>query len=184
MSLQCGRPGFDPWVGKIPWRRKSLPTSALWPGKFQGLCSPQGRTQLDTTERLSLCSLTQSKLAQTRNGDSEARNLITLLGKIVFFIPVGSFGFPGSSDGKASACNAGNPGSIPGLGRSPGEGKGYPLQCSGLENSIDCIVHEVQRVGHDWVTSLSLEKGSLNKWNWGTWLSLSKINYDGALPVH
>ena len=38
-----------------------------------------------------------------------------------------------------SACNAGDLGSIPGLGRSPGEGKGYPLQYSGLENSVDCI---------------------------------------------
>ena len=79
-------------------------------------------------------------------------------------------GFPYSSDGKGSTCNAGDPGSIPwsgrsagegisytfqyswaflvvpGLGRSPGEGKGYPLQCSGLQNSIDCIVHGVTRV--------------------------------------
>ena len=47
-------------------------------------------------------------------------------------------GFPGGSDGKESACNVGDLGSIPGLGRSPGEGKGYPLQCSGLENSMDC----------------------------------------------
>ena len=47
-------------------------------------------------------------------------------------------GFPGGSDGKESACNAGDLGSIPGLGRSPGEGKGYPLQYSGLENSMDC----------------------------------------------
>ena len=44
-------------------------------------------------------------------------------------------GFPGGSDGKESACNAGDLGSITGLGRSPGEGKGYPLQYSGLENS-------------------------------------------------
>ena len=42
-----------------------------------------------------------------------------------------------------SACNVGDLGSIPGLGRSPGEGKGYALQYSGLENSIDCIVHAV-----------------------------------------
>ena len=41
--------------------------------------------------------------------------------------------------GKESACNAGDLGSIPGLGRSPGEGKGYPLQYSGLENSMDYI---------------------------------------------
>ena len=51
--------------------------------------------------------------------------------------------FPGSSAGKESTCNAGDLGSIPGLGRSPGEGKGYPLQYSGLENSMNCIVHGV-----------------------------------------
>ena len=50
-------------------------------------------------------------------------------------------GFPDSSVGKESACNAGNPGLIPGLGRSPGEGIGYPLQYSVLENSMDCRVH-------------------------------------------
>ena len=96
-------------------------------------------------------------------------------------------GFPDSSVGKESACNAGDPGSIPGsgrspgkgigyplqsswasivaqlvknlpamretcvgkipvLGRSPGEGKGYPLQYSGLENSMDCIVHGVTKI--------------------------------------
>ena len=55
---------------------------------------------------------------------------------------------------KNPACNAGNPGSIPGLGRSPGEGKGYPLQSSGLENCMICTVHGVglQRAGHDWAT--------------------------------
>ena len=46
-------------------------------------------------------------------------------------------GFPGGSDGKASACNAGDPGSIPGSRRSPGEGNGNPLQYSCLENSMD-----------------------------------------------
>ena len=83
-------------------------------------------------------------------------------------------GFPHSSIGKESACNAGDPGSIPGLGRSTGEGigytrqyfwaslcgsagkesaynvgdlgwEGYPLQYSGLENSMDCIVHGVTK---------------------------------------
>ena len=97
--------------------------------------------------------------------------------------PVLFLGFPGSSVGEESSCNAGDPGlipgsgrsvgerigyplqnswaslvaqlvknppcnvgylgSIPGLGRSPGEGSSYPLQCSGLENSMDCIVHGV-----------------------------------------
>ena len=46
-------------------------------------------------------------------------------------------GFPGGSAGKESACNVEDLGSIPGLGRSPGEGKGYPLQYSGLENPMD-----------------------------------------------
>ena len=45
--------------------------------------------------------------------------------------------------GKESTCNAGDLGLIPGLGRSPGEGKGYPLQYSGLENSVDCRVHVI-----------------------------------------
>ena len=52
-------------------------------------------------------------------------------------------GFPCGSAGKESACNVGDLDSIPGLGRSPGEGKGYPLQYSGLENSMDCIAHGV-----------------------------------------
>ena len=54
-------------------------------------------------------------------------------------------GFPGGSAGTESAHNMGDLGSIPGLGRSPGEGKGYPLQYSGLENSMDCIVHGVAK---------------------------------------
>ena len=54
-------------------------------------------------------------------------------------------GFPCGSAGKESACNAGDMGLTPGLGRSTGEGKGYPLQYSGLENSMDCIVYGVAK---------------------------------------
>ena len=54
-------------------------------------------------------------------------------------------GFPCSSTGKESSCNRGDLSSIPELGRSPGEGKDYPLQYSGLENSMDCIVHGVTK---------------------------------------
>ena len=57
-------------------------------------------------------------------------------GKIWLPIPV-FLGFPGGSDSKESACNAGDLGSIPGLGRPPGEENGYLLQCSCLENSMD-----------------------------------------------
>ena len=59
----------------------------------------------------------------------------------VFDLPV----FPGGSDGKVSAYNVGDPGSIPGLGRSPGEGNGSPLQYSCLENLMD---------GGDWQTTV------------------------------
>ena len=52
-------------------------------------------------------------------------------------------GFPCGSAGKEFNCNVGDLDSIPGLERSPGEGKGYPLQDSGLENSVDCIVHGI-----------------------------------------
>ena len=61
---------------------------------------------------------------------------------------------PHSSDGKESSCNAGDPGSIPGSGRSSGEENGNPLQCSYLENPVDrgawcSTVHGLQRVRHD-----------------------------------
>ena len=56
-----------------------------------------------------------------------------------------NWGFPGGSAGKESTCNARDPGLIPGLERSPGEGDGYLLQHSGLENSRDCIVHVVAK---------------------------------------
>ena len=54
-------------------------------------------------------------------------------------------GFPGGSAGKESACNVGDLGLIPGLGISPGEGNSYPLQCSGLENSMDYFVYGVAK---------------------------------------
>ena len=53
--------------------------------------------------------------------------------------------FPDSSVGKESTCNAGDPDWISGFGRSAGEGIGYPLQYSGLENSMDCIVHGITK---------------------------------------
>ena len=63
--------------------------------------------------------------------------------------------FPGGSDGKESACSAGDPGSVPGLERSPGGENGYPLQFSCLENSMDRATwwwgwgRALQRVGHN-----------------------------------
>ena len=61
-------------------------------------------------------------------------------------LPTPAFGgSPCGSAGKESAYNVEDLGSVPGLGRSPGEGKAYPLQYSGLENSMDCIVHGVSK---------------------------------------
>ena len=84
IHLQCRRPRFDSWVGRIRWRRDRIPAPVC-------------------------------------------------------------LGFPCGSAGKESVCNVGDLGLIPGLGRSPGEGKGYPLQYSVLENSMDCIVHGVAK---------------------------------------
>ena len=69
-------------------------------------------------------------------------------------------GFPGGSDGIASACNAGDPGSIPGLGRAPGEGNGNPLwtlawKIPWMEEPGGLQSMGPQRVGHNWMTSLS-----------------------------
>ena len=72
--------------------------------------------------------------------------LLRVAAKFTLVVILGSFklfGFPGGSTGRESTCNAGELASIPGLGRSPGEVKGYPLQYSGLENSMDYTVHGV-----------------------------------------
>ena len=65
IHLQCGRPGFDPWVGKIPWRRERLPTPVFWPGEFHRLHSSWGHKESDTTGSLTnqavvLCSFDMS----------------------------------------------------------------------------------------------------------------------------
>ena len=54
IHLQCRRPGFNPWVRKIPWRRERLPTPVLWPGESHGMRSPWGRNELNMTDRLLL----------------------------------------------------------------------------------------------------------------------------------
>ena len=67
-------------------------------------------------------------------------------------------GFPGGSAGKESTCNAGDLGLIPGLGRFPGEGNSYPLQYSGLEQSMDCIVHGVTK-SWTWLSNFHCRRG-------------------------
>ena len=113
--LQCGRPGFDPLVRKIPWRRAWQPTPVFLPRESHGQrslagYSPWGCTESDTTEMT-----------------KQQQQLVVVL----------LLGFPGDSDGKESTCNAGDPGLIPWSGRSPGEGNGNPLQYYCLENPMD-----------------------------------------------
>ena len=76
---------------------------------------------------------------------TQLRDLSTLAGNLQLSVPSLLKGFPCGLAGKESACNARDLGLFPGLGRSPREGKGYPLQCSGLENSMDCIDHGVTK---------------------------------------
>ena len=72
-------------------------------------------------------------------------NLHLCLMKNIKGDPIQNSGFPDSLAGKESTWNGGDLCSIPGLGRSPGEAKGYPLQYFGLENSTECIVHGVEK---------------------------------------
>ena len=99
------------WVEKIPWRREQLSTSLFWPGKFH------------RQRRLAACS-SRSRICK----ESDMTNQLSLsLHK----------NFPGGSDGKVSAYNVGDLGSIPGLGKSHGEGNGNPLQDYCLENPMN-----------------------------------------------
>ena len=114
---------------KIRWRRAWQPIPIFLPGEFHGQRSlasynPQGHKESDRTE----------PLTHTHTHTHTRKEM----------------GFPGSSDGKESACNAGDLGSIPGPRRYPGEGNGYPFQYSFLENSMhrgawQATVHRVTK---------------------------------------
>ncbi|CAN0443889.1 unnamed protein product [Rangifer tarandus platyrhynchus] len=99
------------------------------------------------TECLSFFS--HSSVGKESACNAEDPGLISWVGKILRRrdrLPTPVFlGFSCGSAGKESACNVGNLGLIPGLERPPGEGKGYLLQYSGLENSMDGIVHGVSK---------------------------------------
>ena len=118
---------FNLWARKIPWRRKWQPTPVLLPGKFHGW---------------------RSLVSYSPRGCKEP-DMVELL----HF----HFHFPCGSGGKESVCNVGDLGLIPGLGRSPGEGNGYPFQYSCLEKPMDrgarqATVHGVSRVRRDLAT--------------------------------
>ena len=93
ICLHCGRPGFSPWVGKIPWRMEKLPTPVFWPGDFHGLYSPWDPKESDTTEWLSLSHLymtTGKTIALTRQTFvSKVMSLLfnTLSRFVIVFLP-------------------------------------------------------------------------------------------------
>ena len=123
-TCQCRRCGFDSWVVKILWRRKWQPAPVFLPLSWNSLGKNTG---------VACHALQRIFVPQARRTHISCGFFITCLG------------LPCGSTGKESTCNVGDLGLIPGLGSSPGEGNGYPLQYSGLENSMDCIVHGVAK---------------------------------------
>ena len=119
----------------------------------QGICcKPQKPLLYSSSDKhqlskdlLSKCGLHFSTVRLWQVYFKKRHSLVS--GTLLFTFPSldHQLGCPCGSADKESACNARDLGSIPGLGRSPGEGKGYPLQYSGLENSVDCTVHGVAK---------------------------------------
>ena len=147
-ACQCRWCGFSPWVGKIPWRRKWQLATVFLPRIFHGQRSLAGLQSGSQSLRwLSTRLLASFYLNCDLGGGGSTIRLGQGFLSPVFMAPActsceflfnsswvsnlaaywTNWGFPDSSVGKEFACNAGDPGSIPGLGRCPGEGKGYPL---------------------------------------------------------
>ena len=120
IHLQCRRPGFDPSVGKMPWRGKGYPL------QYSGL---------------------ESSMYYSPWGHRIRHSWMTF---------TFTLGFHDSLVGKESACKAGDPSSIPGLGRSAGEGMTYPLQCSWASLVVQ-LVQNLPMVQETWVQSLGWE---------------------------
>ena len=109
-------------------------------------CSPPGSSVRGISQAriLEWVATPSSRGPSQPRDQTRASGLPALAGG--FFTTSITLGLPGGSAGKESACNARDPGSIPGSGRSPGEGIGYLFQYSDLEkNSMDCIVHGVTK---------------------------------------
>ena len=109
---------------------------------FRGLGHPRG---LERTRKTLLKRWNLAKILRTGFRHVYVNIYICIYIHIYIYYINWLLGFPGGSAGKESACNAGDLDWIPGLGISPGGGKGYPLQYSCLENSVDCVVHGVAK---------------------------------------
>ena len=143
ICLQCRRPGFDPWVGKIPWRRKWQPTPVFLPGKSHGQrslagCSPWGCKESDTAAWLHFHFHFRENLTNLREINGPFFTLV--LWNIIY----ACYTYLGASqmalvvkDPPTNTWEIRDMCSVPGLGRSPGGGNGNPLLYSCLENPID-----------------------------------------------
>ena len=168
MCLQCRRPGFNPWVGKIPLEKGKDPF------QYSGLensmiCIVHRAAKIQM--QLSNFHFLITTHDYWKNYSFDYMNLLSAKWCLYFLIcclglslrvvgtsPTLGEVFDGS-DGNESACNAGDQGLIPGLGRSPGEGNGNRLHNSCQENSKDrgawwATTMGSQRVQHDWATTL------------------------------
>ena len=92
-------------------------------------------------------------------------------------------GFPCGSPGKESACNMGDLGSILGLGRYPGEGKGYPLQYPGLRNSMGCVVQGIAKSQTRLSDLHSLYYKPINLKGNQTWILIGRTDAEAEFPV-
>ena len=124
--FNAGNLGLILGLGRCPWRREWQPNPVFLPGEFHGQRSLTG--------------------LQPMGSQRVEHNWVTQTHPFYWILLV----FPGGSDGKASAHNVGDPGSVPGLGRFPGKGNGNPLQCSCLENHMgrgawQATVHGVKK---------------------------------------
>ena len=133
ICLQCQRPRFDPWAWNIPWEREEQTTAVFLPGEFHGQrslvdYSPLCHKESDRTEHLTLSHFQTAQEKHSCIPTNSVRGF-----PFLHKLP----STPAGSDGKESACNAEDMSSIPGLGRSPVEENGNPLQYSCLENPMD-----------------------------------------------
>ena len=118
----------------MPWRRERLPTLVFWPGEFQGLYSPWGRRESDMSNfHFSLSCIGEG------NGDPlQYSCLESPRDGGAWWAAVYGVAQSRTRLKRLSSSNVGDLDSISGLGGAPGEGKGYPLHYSGLENATDC----------------------------------------------
>ena len=136
---------FSPWIWKVPWRRMTTHSSiSAWKIPWteeagEAMCPQESRAQLTTEQQQKGKRRDWDSYHQVSNLPAADLRASQPAWSCQSFPYNKSLGFLDSSDGKESTCNAGAPCSIPGSGRSPGEGNGNPLQYSCLGNPMDRV---------------------------------------------